>query len=72
MRKYESAVSLTDHRPCFLLPRQMHKHPIKRQLQTTYVVAVGWELKNSKGCDYIRSKAIFRELICFDRPLMDE
>ena len=72
MRKYESAVSVTDHRHCFLLPRQMHKHPIKRQLHTTYVVAVGWELKSSKGRDYIRSKAIFRELICFDRPLMDE
>ena len=42
-----STVSFTDHRPSFLLPRRMHKHPIKRQLHTTHVVAVGWELKSS-------------------------
>ena len=36
-----------NHRPSLLLPRRMHKHPFKCQLHTKYVVAVGWELKNS-------------------------
>ena len=34
------AISPVDYKTCFVLPRRKEKHPFKRQLHTTHVVAV--------------------------------